>query len=160
VMDKTKRSQFKSRLGDKNDTKSQKELQDFAQDNHKQIVSCLGEINNELLLVLKTNNYLRAIDRRLGNPNNTFTVINDVSFQVYKREVATTKWQVMAESLRYYLVRIGLLFMYVGLRVRILCGLHFDPEALQDFDLDVVHEQIEIKDDSLMGIARQTKKVF
>jgi len=79
-MDKSKRSQFKSRLGDKNDTRSQKQLQDFAQENHKQIVSCLGEINNELLLVLKTNNYLRAIDRRLGNPNNTFTVINDVSF--------------------------------------------------------------------------------
>jgi hypothetical protein len=38
---------------------------------------------------MKTNNYLRAIDRRLGNPNNTFSVINDVTWDVYKNEVAT-----------------------------------------------------------------------
>ncbi len=32
-------------------------------------------IKRELLLVLKTNNYLRAIDNRLGNPNNSFNTI-------------------------------------------------------------------------------------
>jgi hypothetical protein len=50
---------------------------------HKDIVAILGEIRRELLLVLKTNNYLRAIDRRLGNPNNTFNVINEVTWSVY-----------------------------------------------------------------------------
>lgn len=32
-------------------------------------------MKKELLLVLKTNNYLRAIDKRLGNPNNSFNTI-------------------------------------------------------------------------------------
>lgn len=50
---------------------------------HKDIVSILDMIKRELLLVMKTNNYLRAIDRRLGNPNNTFNVVNNVTWSVY-----------------------------------------------------------------------------
>jgi hypothetical protein len=45
-------------------------------------------IKRELLLVMKTNNYLRAIDRRLGNPNNTFSVINDVTWKVFRSEIS------------------------------------------------------------------------
>jgi len=44
-------------------------------------------MKRELLLVLKTNNYLKAIDKRLGNPNNTFNTINEVTWDVYKREI-------------------------------------------------------------------------
>ena len=37
-------------------------------------------------------------------------------------------------------------------------GLHYDPEALQDFDLDVTHHSVtEIKEDSLMGLAVHQK---
>lgn len=50
---------------------------------HKDIVGILNDIPSQLLLVFKTNNYLRAIDRRLGNPNNTFNVINNISWEVY-----------------------------------------------------------------------------
>ena len=57
---------------------------------HKDIVDELGSIKSELLLVLKTNNYLRAIDRRLGNPNNTFNVINNISWSVYKNEICSS----------------------------------------------------------------------
>lgn len=57
---------------------------------HKDIVGILGEIKSELLLVFKTNNYLRAIDRRLGNPNNTFNVINNISWEVYQKEISKT----------------------------------------------------------------------
>lgn len=42
---------------------------------HKDIVNILDMIKRELLLVLKTNSYLRAIDNRLGNPNNSFNTI-------------------------------------------------------------------------------------
>lgn len=42
---------------------------------HKDIVSILDVIKRELLLVLKTNSYLRAIDNRLGNPTNSFNTI-------------------------------------------------------------------------------------
>ena len=45
-------------------------------------------MHRELLLILKTNNYLRAIDKRLGNPTNTYTIINDVTWRIYCREVA------------------------------------------------------------------------
>ncbi len=49
----------------------------YAIEYHKQIVEILDLIKRELLLVLKTNNYLRAIDKRLGNPYNSFnTIVN------------------------------------------------------------------------------------
>jgi len=50
-------------------------IRDYAWHYHKEIVSILDDIKRELLLVLKTNNYLRAIDRRIGNPTNTYNVI-------------------------------------------------------------------------------------
>ena len=79
---------MKARLGDKNDTKTQADLQEYALYYHKDIVSILDMIKRELLLVMKTNNYLRAIDRRLGNPNNTFNVINNVTWGVYQKEIS------------------------------------------------------------------------
>jgi hypothetical protein len=42
--------------------------------------------------VLKTNNYLRAIDKRLGNPHNSFQIINDVTWIIYSTEIKITKW--------------------------------------------------------------------
>ncbi len=98
-------------------------------------------IKRELLLVMKTNNYLRAIDRRLGNPNNTFSVINDVTWKVFRSEISQhiSMWQYMREIFRYYAVRAGLFVMYLGLRMRMMLGMHFDAEALKDFDLDVTY---------------------
>lgn len=46
-----------------------------------------GKVNRDLLLVLKTNNYLRTIDMRLGSPGNSFFTINDISWSVYKEEI-------------------------------------------------------------------------
>jgi hypothetical protein len=88
---------------------------------------------------MKTNNYLRAIDRRLGNPNNTFSVINEVTWSVFRSEACIGYWQYARENIRYWVVRMGLFAMYLSLRVRIMLGLHYDKEALQDFDLDVTH---------------------
>ena len=62
-------------------------MQEYALYYHKDIVSILDMIKRELLLVMKTNNYLRAIDRRLGNPNNTFNVVNNVTWSVYRKEI-------------------------------------------------------------------------
>lgn len=164
VMDESKKSKMKARLGDKNDRKTQVEMQEFAQENHKKIVEVLGEIRSELLLVLKTNDYLRSIDRRLGNPNNTFSVINNVSWEVYSREVTKnmTQFQIMKQRMRFWFVKMGLFAMYVSLRVRIMFGMYYDPEALQDFDLDVVHSgeaTPEVEQDSLLGLAIKTKKL-
>jgi len=81
---------------------------------------------------MKTNNYLRAIDRRLGNPNNTFSVINEVTWSVFRGEVSQrmSYYSWIRESLRYYMVRVGLFAMYLSLRMRMMLGLHFDAEAL------------------------------
>jgi len=72
VMDKSKKSELGDRLGDRSDEKSKAELKEFAIQEHRNIVNCLSDMNYQLQLVLKTNDYLRAIDRRLGNPDNTF----------------------------------------------------------------------------------------
>lgn len=45
--------------------------------------------------------------------------------------------------MRFWIVRMGLFAMYFSLRVRIMLGLHYDAEELQDFDLDVVHKDAE-----------------
>ena len=41
--------------------------------------------------MLKTNNYLKAIDKRLGNPINTYNVINNVTWDVYRNEISRGK---------------------------------------------------------------------
>jgi hypothetical protein len=80
VMDEKNKNTMKKRLGDQNTKEAQAALQEHALFYHKDIVGILSEIKRELLLVMKTNNYLRAIDRRLGNPTNTFAVVNEVSW--------------------------------------------------------------------------------
>ena len=37
-----------------------------------EIIRCFNEMDNDLLLVLKVNDYLRGIDNHLGNPVNSF----------------------------------------------------------------------------------------
>lgn len=87
VMDNKNKTKMKARLGDQNSKEAQEKLQEVALIYHKDIVSILNECKRELLLLMKTNNYLRAIDRRLGNPNNTFNVINEYSWNVYSTEM-------------------------------------------------------------------------
>ena len=73
---------------------------------HKDIVDILDMIKRELLLILKTNNYLRAIDKRLGNPNNTYNIINNVTWTVYSREIAqASHWDYYKEMCKYYFLR-------------------------------------------------------
>ena len=88
VMDQEKSYHMKTRLGEKQDAKSQEELKEYAIYYHKDIVEILDMIKRELLLILKTNNYLRAIDKRLGNPNNTYNIINNTTWRVFNREIA------------------------------------------------------------------------
>ena len=51
------------------------------------IIDIFGKVNRDLLLVLKTNNYLRTIDMKLGSPGNSFYVINEISWKVYRDEI-------------------------------------------------------------------------
>ena len=115
---------------------------------HQEIVEILDGIKRELLLVLKTNNYLRAIDKRLGNPTNTFNTINEITWDVFSREVSEdmSYWSYIREMFRYYLLKSGLFLAYVGVRARTALGLKVDTEELQDFELDViVNDDEELK---------------
>lgn len=106
VMDEKNTYKTKSRLGSKDDEKSQQELKDYAIYYHKDIVEILDMIKRELLLILKTNNYLRAIDKRLGNPNNTYNNINDVTWSVFNRELAhLNRWDFFKEFCFYYFIK-------------------------------------------------------
>ena len=97
-------------------------------------------IKRELLLVLKTNNYLRAIDRRLGNPNNTFNTINEETWTVFWNEVSydMSYYATVREFFRYYLLKMGLFVLYLNVRARSALGLQVDAEELKDFELDVI----------------------
>jgi len=107
VMDEEKKYGTKSRLGEKQDAKSQEELKEYAMYYHQDIVEILDGIKRELLLILKTNNYLRAIDKRLGNPNNTYAIINNITWDVYNREIAkTTSWEYYKELFNYMFLKV------------------------------------------------------
>jgi len=96
-------------------------------------------IKRELLLVLKTNNYLKAIDRRLGNPTNTFNTINEITWDVYWTEISKdlSYYSLMRELFRYYFLKMGLFAMYLNVRMRSAFGLSVDADQLKDFELDV-----------------------
>jgi hypothetical protein len=109
---------------------------------------------------MKTNNYLRAIDRRLGNPTNTFAVINRVSWQVYKKDIGPklSYWCYYREMFRYYILKFGLIAAYMGVRVKQILGYQVSSEELQDFELDVTLSDTP-PEDSLMGLALSSAAV-
>ena len=97
-------------------------------------------MDRELLILFKTNDYLRAIDKRLGKPTNTFNIINEMSWRVYRKEVCKdlSYWNYMREVGRYYLLKIGLFLAYLNVRFRATFGMQVDAGELEDFDLDVI----------------------
>lgn len=96
-----------------------------------------------MLILFKTNDYCRAIDKRLGNPTNTFNIINDMSWKVYKRELCKkmTYRRYMWEILRFYMLKFGIFLTYLNVRLRSLLGFKVESEELIDFDLDVIERQ-------------------
>lgn len=104
---------------------------------HKEIVDILDDIKRELLLILKTNNYLRAIDKRLGNPNNTYNIINNVTWKVYKNEMASFgHWEYYQELCKYFFLKFLLGANLMKIRFLQMFGVKASIEELQDFDLD------------------------
>lgn len=94
-------------------------------------------IKRELLLILKTNNYLRSIDKRLGNPNNTYNTINNITWDVYCRDLAKLdRWDYMNEVWKYYTIKVLLLFNLWKIRFFGMLGYKASPEELMDFDPD------------------------
>lgn len=85
------------------------------------------------MLILKTNNYLRAIDKRLGDPTNSFHSINETTWTVFRNEVPVTRWVIMREGFRYYWLRLCL-FLY-KMKISMMHSLgKVSNQELEDFD--------------------------
>jgi aarF domain-containing kinase len=61
-------------------------LKGYAKKYFKEIIQLLGDVPSELLLLLKTNDCLRHLDRKLGAPINTAVVVADITSDVIRRE--------------------------------------------------------------------------
>ena len=122
----------KTRLGESTDPEIQKEITENAIAYHKEIVSILSKIKRELLLILKTNNYLRAIDKRLGNPNNSYNIINNVTWRVFCNEMKTQmgRWEYMKEVFMYYFLKLVLDAYLLKVRFLNLFGIKASKEEL------------------------------
>ena len=137
IMDESKSHQMKSRLGEQTTSKAKEEIRDYALYYHKDIVEIIDVIKRELLLILKTNNYLRAIDKRLGNPNNTYNIINNTTWRVYTRELASQdRFDYLREIWKYYALKIFMALYLLRIRFLGLFGVKACKEELEDFDLD------------------------
>ena len=84
VMDKEMRHKTKSWLGGPKTNEEKQKIQEYTMEYQEDISKILSTMNRKLLLVFKTNNYLRAIDNKLGAPMNTFNVLNNETWEVYK----------------------------------------------------------------------------
>jgi len=94
-------------------------------------------IKRELLLILKTNNYLRAIDKRLGNPNNTYNTINEVTWSVFCKELAhENRMDYFREYMYYVTIKMYMMMMLFKIKFQSLFGIKASIEELQNFDLD------------------------
>lgn len=71
IMDKSKRDEH-MRLAFVNNKEAKKDVQVKFKLYMREILECLQTMNNDILLILKVNEYLRSIDANLGNPVNSF----------------------------------------------------------------------------------------
>ena len=140
LMDQDKKLNLKSRMDRKRDKESKTERQKAAKAREREIAETFQRMSRDLILVFKTNYYLRAIDTRLGNPTNTFTQINDATWKVFKKE--RTKGMKFSEyfwhAFSFYALKFGLFFYYIGLQMRRMFGFKVSQEELEDFELDYI----------------------
>lgn len=116
IMDESNKLNIKTRLKDKHGEEARQERIEACEKLEKEIAETLRDMNRDLLVLLKINNYLRAIDVRLGNPTNTFTQVNEKTWEVYKREIGKNlnMWQYCRQAFNYYYLKFGLFFYYVA----------------------------------------------
>ena len=84
LMDESKKLNMKARLKDKHGDEARKERHEGVMKLEKQIAETLRDMNRDLVILMKTNHYLRSIDVKLGNPTNTFTQVNNITWKVFK----------------------------------------------------------------------------
>lgn len=97
-------------------------------------------MKRELLLIFKTNDYLRAIDNRLGQPANTFNIINDYTWKVFQTELVKEDPLAMnklgEERRRYYVFKAKMFFFRMYLYVMAYFGVKPHPDYMKEFEFD------------------------
>eukprot|EP01017_Pseudomicrothorax_dubius_P008655 TRINITY_DN12860_c0_g2_i3.p1 TRINITY_DN12860_c0_g2~~TRINITY_DN12860_c0_g2_i3.p1 ORF type:complete len:136 (+),score=17.17 TRINITY_DN12860_c0_g2_i3:237-644(+) len=65
------------RLRGTDDDDERKRISQYVLQYHKEITNILHRMNRDLLLLFKTNEFLKMLDNKLGNPVNTFRITAD-----------------------------------------------------------------------------------
>lgn len=138
LMDESKKLNIKTRLDAKHGEEARQERQVACVNLEKQIAETLRDMNRDLLILMKTNHYLRAIDTKLGHPTNSFNQVNEATWEVFKREVGKnlSSWDYAREAWKFYYLKFGLFFYYISVACRRMIGLSVSREELEDFDMD------------------------
>ena len=101
IMNKNERDEHK-RLTRGTDKETKSDLQIKFNLYMEEIVGCLREVDNDLMLVLKVNDYLRNIDGRLGNPVNSFIHIVAAVHKARYASETVTKYMVKHENIGFF----------------------------------------------------------
>ena len=104
------------RLKTKNTKGESEMLKAYAKRYFKDIVGMLGRVDSEMLLLLKTNDCLRHLDKRLGAPINTAVVVADITSDVVFREELQ---ELRLLHLRDYAKLLSSLYSWLRMRSRL-----------------------------------------
>lgn len=138
-MDKDKKLKMKSRAGQKRLSVAEKdERVKGALAREREIAETLRDMNRELLILMKTNHYLRQIDMRLGNPTNTFNQVNNVTWKIFIESQGKTlsTIQYYRHIFNFYYLKFGLWCYGMSIQLRHMLGFEIAKEDLENFELD------------------------
>lgn len=74
IMDKNRKFKKKSRLGKQFDRQESEELKELAVQYHKEVTQVLDDLNKEVILLFRCNEFVRSLDSAIGCPINTFEI--------------------------------------------------------------------------------------
>ena len=86
----------RNKLQGKNTKGESEMLKAYAQKYFKEIVGLLGRVDSRMLLLLKTNDCLRHLDKKLQNPVNTTKIVASVTADVLLEEEKNTQGSLQA----------------------------------------------------------------
>ena len=132
VMNEDNKNNMKSRLEPCNSEAEKERRYKLGTEKYQDVNEMMKGMDQELIILFKTNDYLRSIDKRLGNPTNTFNVINEVTWRVYRKEICSglSRGEYWREVARFYLIKLGLYLAYLYVKIRQTLGLEVDEEEL------------------------------
>ena len=86
--------------------------------------------------MFKTNDYIRAIDAKLGNPLNTYSQLNDITWDIYKKEqLAKVNFSKRFKQ-KFHYMKVKFYFNFLKFYYFVLERLHLiKKEQLADFDV-------------------------